>query len=405
MSRRCPECGGLLGAGDAVCRGCGHPVPAVGGTERASSRAPRGLLEPRRDLRAASAIELGDAGPLPGREVSTVPVPGAGLGDIPAGNEGDAFDLSAILDVGAIPSAPPQAVTTAGRGGFVPAFTFRGSAPAHDLGDLGEASPSDLMPSASANEESNRRDSAGGGTWRVRNASGTTYDLASIEAVIQWLQSKDSFDGVRIARDGGAFRTLEEFPELLSRMGMRPGNSAPASDPSPRLELDVAGRKPQGSRAPAAQRTESRAPAARPPVGGPAPAAKRTAARVPVVGRTFGAGLSLVLAGGAVVVTLILARVATSMDLVVTEATVVEPALPAPEAPPGPALRAALQAFEAQRYTAAEQLLQQAVRTEKNDPRVFRYLALTLSRLGGRDHEARAALVEYRRARARAGRN
>ena len=54
-------------------------------------------------------------------------------------------------------------------------------------------------------------------------------------------------------------------------------------------------------------------------------------------------------------------------------------------------------------YTAAEQLLQQAARTEKDDPRVFRYLALTLSKLGGRDREARAALAEYRRTRARSG--
>jgi hypothetical protein len=408
MSRRCPECGGLLGAGDAVCRACGHAV----GPERPAPRAGRGLLEPRREQ--AGSIELGDLGPPPPRSEASPGGHNSSLGDMPAMNDADAFDLSAILDGGGIPSAPPPPVTTAGRGGFVPAFTFPGSdaGPVADLGNLDEATPDELSLEAAGGSMAGGRskDSAAGGAgegWRVRNAAGTVYDMVSIESVIQWLQNKDSFDGIRIARGGGAFRTVEDYPEVMTRLGMRPsaGGFSTNEGAAPKLELELAGRKPQGSRAPAAQRPESRAPAARGPVAAanPGTPGARTAARPAPAGRTFGTGFALVLAGGTVAVTLVLAQVLTAVAPTTPAPASAATLAPAEAAPPGPALQAALQAFEAERYTAAEQLLQQAARSEKDDPRVFRYLASTLSKLGGRDREARAALAEYRRTRARSG--
>jgi hypothetical protein len=337
---------------------------------------------------------------------------------MPAGNDADAFDLSAILDGGGIPSAPPAPVTTAGRGGFVPAFTFPGAdaGPAADLGNLDEATPDELSleavggSMAGGSMAGGRAKESGGNAgegWRVRNAAGTVYDMVSIESVIQWLQNKDSFDGIRIARGGGAFRTVEDYPEVMTRLGMRPaaGGFSSNEGAAPKLELELAGRKPQGSRAPAAQRPESRAPAARSPVAAASPGAPgaRTAARPAPAGRTFGTGFALVLAGGTVGVALVVAQVLTAVTPSTPAPVVAAAAVPIDATPPGPALQAALQAFEAERYTAAEQLLQQAARSEKDDPRVFRYLALTLSKLGGRDREARTALAEYRRTRARSG--
>jgi hypothetical protein len=332
---------------------------------------------------------------------------------MPAVNDADAFDLSAILDGGGIPSAPPPPVTTAGRGGFVPAFTFPGAeaGPVADLGNLDEATPDELSLEAVGNPPAGGRgkESAGaaGDAWRVRNAAGTVYDMVSIESVIQWLQNKDSFDGIRIARGGGAFRTVEDYPDVMTRLGMRPAASgfSGGSGAAPKLELELAGRKPQGSRAPAAQRPESRAPAARGPVAATSPGAPgaRTAARPAPAGRTFGMGFALILAGGTVAVTLIVAQALTGLVPSSVSTTAATPTARPEPTPPGPALQAALQAFEAERYTAAEQLLQQAARSEKDDPRVFRYLALTLSKLGGRDREARTALAEYRRTRARSG--
>lgn len=403
MSRRCPECGGLLGAGEAICRACGHAVgPAAGATQ--ARRPPLGgERTPGR-----GGVELGDPAPR-------VPSPSS-LGDIPAATDADAFDLSAILDAPpAAGPASPQSTGPAGtgvpkRGSFVPAFTFPGeplaATPAADLGNLDEASPEELLASAGGPQAP---EAAAGDGWRVRNAAGTTYDMVSLESVIQWLQNKDSFDGIRIARGGGPFRTVEDFPEIMARLGMRSGSPGfnAADGPAPKLDLDLGGRKPQASRGPAAQRPESKGPSPRPPaVGGGAPAGARPAAARPTPpARTFGMGLTLALAVAAVVASLVGAQLAETSDFGLTAGVAAAPTVKSPENPPGPALQAALQAFDAQRYTAAEQLLQQAARSEKDDPRVFRYLALTLSKLGGRDREARAALAEYRRTRARSGGN
>jgi len=362
MSRRCPECGGLLGAGDAFCRACGL---AVAGTP-----------PPRR-----------------------APAPAGPLGDIPPESDGDAFDLSAILEgvdpaVGGIPAEAPRA-----KGRFVPAFTFPG----------GEAPPS-AAPAAPLESSAPPRpaDSAGptdapaGDGWRVRNANGTIYDMASVEAVVQWLQNKDSFDGIRISRGGGPLRMVEEHPDLVARLGMRPvGSSFASEEAAPRLDLEVTGRRPPGSRSPAASRTPGRAPSKG--VAPAAGAAARPATRTPPPGRTFGMGFTLILVACGLVVTVVSVVALGHVESVGASAEPVSSVDAPAESPPGPGLAAALVAFEAERFTAAEQLLYRAAQTEGNDPRIHRYLALTLYKLGGRDAAARAALAEFRRARLRAG--
>jgi hypothetical protein len=202
-------------------------------------------------------------------------------------------------------------------------------------------------------------------------------------------------------------RTVEDHPELVARLGMKPAGASFASeDAAPRLDLDLAGRRPAGSRAPAAARPPSRAPQKpSPAVSGPAPAgaSPRPAARTPAPGRTFGMGFSLVLVAVGLLCTFAGVVALGQLDLAAAPAEPEAVTVATAEPPPGPGLAAALAAFEAQRYTAAEQLLLQAARTEQGDPRIHRYLALTLFKLGGRDAEARAALAEFRRARLRAG--
>jgi hypothetical protein len=391
MSRRCPECGGLLGAGDATCRACGYAVgPAAARGPRRTEVASGG---------PAPDIEFGDAGTPPPRSRPTAAEP---LGDMPSEGDADAFDLSAILDgVGSSLGGGGGMDAPRTKGGFVPAFTFPGTEVAS--GPASSAPP----PEAGASVPESPADKPSGDGWRVRNANGTTYDMVSIESVVQWLQNKDSFDGIRISRGGGPMRTVEDHPELVARLGMKPAGASFASeDAAPRLDLDLAGRRPAGSRAPAAARPPSRAPQKpSPAVSGPAPAgaSPRPAARTPAPGRTFGMGFSLVLVAVGLLCTFAGVVALGQLDLAAAPAEPEAVTVATAEPPPGPGLAAALAAFEAQRYTAAEQLLLQAARTEQGDPRIHRYLALTLFKLGGRDAEARAALAEFRRARLRAG--
>jgi hypothetical protein len=322
---------------------------------------------------------------------------------MPSESDGDAFDLSAILDgvggsVGGAPAEAPRA-----KGGFVPAFTFPGTEPPPSAAPAPSVEPP--VPSRPPGPAGQADVPAGDG-WRVRNANGTTYDMVSVESVVQWLQNKDSFDGIRISRGGGPMRTVEEHPELVARLGMKPAGSSFASEEAaPRLDLDVAGRRPPGSRAPAAGRTPSRAPPkVAPPASGPvAGAAARPAARTPPPGRSFGMGFTLILVASGLIVTVAGIFALGRFELAGAPAEPAPSADGAIEPAPGPGLAAALVALEAERFTAAEQLLHQAARTEGADPRIHRYLALTLYKLGGRDAEARAALAEFRRARLRAG--
>jgi hypothetical protein len=324
---------------------------------------------------------------------------------MPSESDGDAFDLSAILDGVGGSFSGGSTEPTRTKGGFVPAFTFPGTeAPAAS----DQTAPSSEPPSLGRSPGSvPPPDGPTGDGWRVRNANGTTYDMVSIESVVQWLQNKDSFDGIRISRGGGPMRTVEEHPELVARLGMKPaGASFAAEDAAPRLDLDLAGRRPAGSRAPAPARPVSRAPqkaapALSAPVAG-SPAARPASRPVPT-GRTFGMGFSLTLVAGGLLCTVAGVSLLGHVELAAAPAEPMSSAVAQAEPPPGPGLAAALAAFEAERYTAAEQLLQQAIRTEPGDPRIYRYLALTLFKLGGRDAEARAALAEFRRARLRAG--
>jgi Flp pilus assembly protein TadD len=110
-------------------------------------------------------------------------------------------------------------------------------------------------------------------------------------------------------------------------------------------------------------------------------------------------GFVLALAGASCALAGALALLAAQQDLVPSVPTV-EVRGHEDEPPPAPLLASALEAFEARRYTAAEQLLLQAGKSEPPDPRVQRLLALSLSKLGGRDREARDALARYRSLRA-----
>ncbi len=430
MNGLCPDCGARLGAGDSVCRACGLPMPpgaVVTRARRAGAEVrsgapgpiPASIPGPAPSLIPSSIpasipspkagrIEFGDS-PDPDRSVGGRP---SRLGDIPTGNDSDAFDLSAILDA---PAGEKTTVNNAGptRPAFVPAFTFPGhdEEPA-DLASLENVAPEpsgqSFVPEPVGGSIDGGARGAGGDSWRVRNANQTVYDLASVDAVVQWLSNKEGFDGIRIARGSGPFRPVEDHPDLAARLGLRVGGASVANDPSPpRLDIEAMPRRPQGTRAPQAP----------PPKGGqrgaPAgqaqgrPPLRETSAKSPPAERVYGLGLTLVLAtaGFALTVVLLVAVEAVGLGVEAPAAVVAGPVVA--KAPPGPLLAAALQDAVAERYTAAEQMLQQAARSaeEKNDPRVYRTLAVALSKLGSRDAEARAALAEYRRLRARAGGN
>jgi hypothetical protein len=334
---------------------------------------------------------------------------------MPDAGQGDAFDLSAILDPVPAPSAPsnPSRGPRSAKPAFVPAFTFPGN---EDRGGPGPDDPLaavGLMDDALPPPPGQATRVVGAGAtpvWRVRNERGIEYELMTVDAVVAWLEGNSSYDQVRVARGSGPFEQVEDVPELAARLGIRAaqGSAGFAGGQDAPLRLDVEAappRRPAGSRAP--QPVQARANAGSASRGTAfSPAANvGTAARIKVdegrgdLERAWGMGFVLALAAASCALAGALVLLAAQQDLV-PSVPMVEVRGGNEEPPPAPLLASALEAFEARRYTAAEQLLLQAAKSEPPDPRVQRLLALSLSKLGGRDREARDALARYRSLRA-----
>lgn len=410
MTVTCPQCGTPnetpAGAVGVTCRTCGGALSG----EALLARLP--LNKTRRTVDSTRPAPISDApgaaGPM-GHSTSQ-------LGAMPDAGQEDAFDLSAILDPVPAPSAQPNPSRgpRSAKPAFVPAFTFPGN---EDRNEPGPEDPlaavgllDDALPPPPG--QATRVVSPGQSpVWRVRNERGIEYELMTVDAVVAWLEGKSSYDQVRVARGSGPFEQVEDVPELAARLGIRAAQGsagfAGGQDAAPlRLGIEAAPpRRPAGSRAP--QPVQARANAGAASRGNAfAPAASvGTAARIKVdegrgdLERAWGMGFVLALAGASCALAGALALLAAQQDLVPSVPTV-EVRGESADPPPAPLLASALEAFEARRYTAAEQLLLQAAKNEPPDPRVQRLLALSLSKLGGRDREARDALARYRSLRA-----
>ena len=396
MSVTCPHCSAPNNGGTGACKKCGRTP----GTEATLARVAltRATGKPSEELRPApnlgdDSIELGDLGSSPSaKPFADHSVFGSSI--LGGGSDGDAFDLSAILDPLAVPHAPVGSAA-AKPSAFIPAFTFPGSddIPTRAIGP-------DEMPQDLGGPSQSARPATGAvPQWRVRNERGAIYDLMTVDAVVAWLEGKPNFDNVRIARGDGAFRAVDEIAEVAARLGLRSTSGGSSggglsfgggADGGLRLDTDAAPPRRSGGQ---------RGAGARPAEKSSRPAAKAAAATPegPEV-RVFGFGfILLVLAIGT-------ATSSVAIALIGDVEPTLEAVVPVEEAPPGPALTAALKPFERGLFTAAEQALQQAAKSESNDPRVFRYLAIALAKTG-RDREARDALGDYRRLVAEAGRD
>ena len=408
----CPQCGtsneALAGAVGVTCRACASPLSGEAMLARLT------LNKGRRPSEAARSSGTQPVGLVASNEAS--------LGD-PSGRSGsgsvsDAFDLSSILDAVPAPTLPTGGAK-ANRPAFVPAFTFPGteepagvaSEPLDALGLLDDALP------PPAGQPTRVMGAGAAGAWRVKNERGVEYELMTIDAVVAWLEGKSSYDSVRVARGAGAYQLVHDVPELAARLGIRPpaapagfaGMPGPGADAPLRLDADAMPPRRLAQARPPAPAHSS--PSSRAAAGAGAFAsapAVATAAKVRLeetradLERSWGLGFTLVVAAAA-------CGVAAFAVVFVPSATSV-PGAPASEVaaahaatPAGPLLADAQAAYDARRYTAAEQLLMQAAQASPRDPQVQRLLALTLSKLGGRAHEARDALTRYRSLRAGSG--
>jgi len=411
----CPQCGtsneALPGAVGVTCRACGSPLSGEAMLARLTlnkgRRAPDVTRPPATeppDAASSSEASLGGLSDLSGRSGS--------------GSLGDAFDLSSILDAVPAPTLPTGGAK-ANRPAFVPAFTFPGteepaavaSEPLDALGLLDGPLP---MP---AGQPTRVMGAGATGAWRVKNERGVEYELMTIDAVVAWLEGKASYDVIRVARGGGAYQLVHDVPELAARLGIRPPPltsgfvGAPNGVTEAPLRLDpdaMPPRRPAQARPVplAAGGAPSRTAAAG--AGFAAAPVIATAAKVRLeetrvdLERALGLGFTLVVAAGACgLAALAVFFTATDGHLPDEPASAVATAPEASSATP--LLADAQAAFDARRYTAAEQLLVQAAQASPRDPQVQRLLALTLSKLGGRAHEARDALTRYRSLRASGG--
>jgi len=342
-----------------------------------------------------------------------------------SGASGDAFDLSSILEAVPAPTLPSSAAK-ANRVAFVPAFTFPGTEesaaaagePLDALDLLDDALP---LPSG---QPARVMGASATGAWRVKNERGVEYELMTLDAVVAWLEGKASYDSIRVARGAGAYLPVHDVPELAARLGIRSpvvpsgfgGASGTAADPPLRLDLDpMHSRRPKQARQviPAPSSAPSRASAAGP--GFAAAPAVATAAKFRLeetrgdLQRALGLGFTLLVAAGtcalAALVVFFTASSWTAAHSELTTGPAPAETSARPETQSTPLLADAQAAFDARRYTAAEQLLVQAAKASPENPQVQRLLALTLSRLGGRTQEARDALTRYRSLRASGGKD
>lgn len=414
MQVKCTHCGGPNQAPDGArsvaiaCAACGRSfttdagVPALGRVplkKVAASSVDNGFGSLGSSGGLAGLGGLGDLGPpAPGPDFGSLGGGSSGsLGEMPTETDADAFDLSSILSPttrssGAQPLPPPPNAD----------FTFGGTmdkfSALQGMPGGGEASEStrvvdvDAAAAFSSAPEPTQPNEPVSGGWRVRSERGLVYELMTVDAVVAWLEGKADISGVRIASGGGEFQSVEAFPAIASRLGLRTSSAQPIqlSSPAGAGELSLAMER---APAPRSRQPQTTAAGGAPKKGArERPDAKpKEALRVDnplgmgaLLGLLIGA---LALAGGAV-----FAGVKTgSLDMPPPLEATAEAPLP----PPSTALAAAVEDYNNGKINLAERRLS-ALAKKGDDPRAWRYLALALHK-SNRDDEARAALARYRR--------
>ncbi len=373
-------------AGQVVCASCGRPFEVSGGGSPALGRVNlRKVAAPRSEFEALGST---------------------GLGGLDEG-EPDAFDLSAILDP--VPGGAPGPTTV--EPATASEFTF--GSPGDLFGGSGPTSGEstrvvDLDPAAALREvDEAATPSPQASGWRVRSERGLVYELMTVDAVVAWLEGKSDVSGVRIARGDGAFQEVTAFPEVASRLGIRPG----AEVAPPTLSGGAAGggggelslameRAPSPQKRAAAAQAASKAAAS----SGPRPErAERPQTQVKEARRIenpVGMGSLLAALVGVLVVAAAGVFVGVKSGAMPLPPPLEETA-EAAEPPPVAELAEAIAAYEAGNYTSATRRLKTLAKSG-DDPRAWRHLALSLHK-SNRDAEAREALAEYRRRMQQAG--